>query len=1308
MHLNLLLGDLHAERNGTKRGFFFTTILDQDPFMNTSLRNFVDMETDSKFSCFLDTMLYKEKNRFHHSEKTDRLSCAFRGTLKIGHLRFNTEQINLLMDKKIGTNGTFETGVQLIGTFSESEHSKFGIFKRHPDCCANVRFLFAENTPGYTGSFCAIINMFGMKKSVNISIYRKNIKFKILGKMYNRFDASMNCSSRILGWENQIFDVDGQFERNTADADFLTALMKALESYGRNSISQAMKRKDAIDQTVEHARVRLEKVLSIKKIALNKLQLLTSDYAESKKHFETAKRILKSFEIDASNYSKDVDRLKFDLDNLCKIEQCIEVCQKGIYCTKCYAYEYGPDKFKKLCDATCFRSEPRVFSYPKIVQCERKKCKRIHSTKGFFARVFGDVFGGILKSVVSFGLTLATSALGASPLVAGAVGGGVPVLIDTGRVDETLCSTGKGILLSAIEDEALASKNEEIEQFIMSTVKQGASAVSCQRKQDDGYWKCGLVQVECVKEIYEYEYDHYPYECKKSCVKEKIVNISKKICCKNVTCASFVTNITCVVKNAVCKKARIDSLERISKTKSHAETILKNVEYARSTVSYWNMKMNKRYNRLLRQNHWVNMTLKSAHSLEKTYKMIESRKKLDELLSKPLKILSLFNEQLTSADGISLKRVRFKAKISPSNDDTLLPIVITFDVNGTLRELSTVFDFAHINTSLNSISEEIMVDISTSSFSSSRRKRSFVSQPDTVLFSLTKYHTYCAKFTIYYEILYNVAQSLYNLSSEHLLLQKAVFQSDHSSSDITNLITSSIILLNQTMDRQIAPEKGSYFQAYDYRNYLELSEAFELEQDEIQQNYESLNFTSKLSIYNWFVSTEDMFNSLRMNYECIGMNDCIMHILDSLLQMFAVIEADGANDIRQHIRNLGIQVETLSNSSNTSIEEGLKISSEILGILKKITGVETVCAQSPNITKQPEPMTEIGIGKALVLNCNASGTSLLYSWTFNGKILKDQKANVLRISNTTVSNSGNYTCIVCNHIAREKSIPAVVVVHPPPIITEQPVEYLAAVLSEEDYLQCQVDESSNNVSYQWWFRPAYAKTSSSFVPLPNKTFVYINFSPIKPEDEGWYFCQVFSLYGVTTSRISFVKALSFTLPVPTIVLSFSLDRERENINSVNSSVQLSKFTDHDVFVSHIKKHILSGGKHFGDFVYVENLRPIDCRLRKKIDDNDGNVGICVWEFQYIGRNVTSNLSIYDNFEVNAGMVINATQELSDMIERLVNAANKGSLSYPMAGDTYFARGNSLAIRKHSLMCPSSQVLLQEDFKCGKMIFNLAA
>ena len=405
--------------------------------MITSLKNFVDMRTDSNFSCFLDTILYKDRNSSKHHEKTNSLSCAFHGFLKVGSLRFNTTQVNLLMGDQFGLDTKFPSSLQLIGAFSESADFRSGIFKRYPANCMNVRFSFVQSTPGYIGSFCAICNVFGIEKLVNVKISNENIKFKLRGKMYNRFDASMNCSSRILPWENQMFDVDGRFERNTGETDFVATLQKELENYARRSISQAMKRKEAVNRAVERARVRLEKVLLFKTFPLNEFSRVHSAYTLAQEHYNAAKEAMKSIEIEVKKYSKDIKDIKLDLDSLCNITHCKKVCQEGIICNTCHKHITE----KSVCPATCFRIEQRrIPPYSKARFCTRESCKRITSTDGLFKRLLGETIARSVKSTLSFAQTTTSAVLGAPPSVTSAFGNAVTTLSGTEEADKIDCS----------------------------------------------------------------------------------------------------------------------------------------------------------------------------------------------------------------------------------------------------------------------------------------------------------------------------------------------------------------------------------------------------------------------------------------------------------------------------------------------------------------------------------------------------------------------------------------------------------------------------------------------------------------------------------------------------------------------------------------------------------------------------------------------------------------------------------------------------------------------------------------------------
>ena len=263
--------------------------------------------------------------------------------------------------------------------------------------------------------------------------------------MHNRLDASMQCTSYVTKWENQAYDVIGHFEINNTATDFVSILTREFKAYAIKSISHALRRLRGIDQTVQRARINMEKAVLLKNLAFEKLRQLTWENTVIKKHLDIAKRKLKDFEQEAIYFSKVVGQMKFDLDSLCLMKFCQEVCQEGMYCSVCY--EDVIENSKGMCPATCFRTEQRLIPpYTEVVYCDRKSCKRIHSTKGFFKRVFGELIGGLIKAGLSFGISFVATLFGAPPPVAGALGSGITAFLDTGRVDETLCSAATGSL----------------------------------------------------------------------------------------------------------------------------------------------------------------------------------------------------------------------------------------------------------------------------------------------------------------------------------------------------------------------------------------------------------------------------------------------------------------------------------------------------------------------------------------------------------------------------------------------------------------------------------------------------------------------------------------------------------------------------------------------------------------------------------------------------------------------------------------------------------------------------------------------
>ena len=1300
------------------QGLFLTNELKQNPFVGTQLNPFVEIGTNKTFSYFLNAVIYENKSSYE--EMSYGISIAFNGNLKFGSVLFENLRIELSIGNLGCSNSTNAGGAVFTGDYIKKGPRKSGIFRVSEKTPLNLQIYIAQSrNSNSSGSFQATTKILGFKKMVNVSFFEEGLSFDVNGKIHGMFDANMTCKSRLDTWGNQIFLVNGVFENRLKKVGLKHSLSLEMDRYAVRVFEKAMRRVKSINETEQRAKLRLEKVMSFEKLASETAEQAREVYLITCRRLEIAEQELTYFERVASNYSDELQELKSVLDGLCPVKHCPDICQEGVSCTKCYHDIIG--KAMGVCPATCFKTEQRRLPpLTEIALCESQKCTRIHNTNGLFKRLLGKTFGGILKGVLSFGISALATFLGSPPPLSSALGSGIVQILDTGRINEALCSAAKGAITGFIggpgvkkvfQQYSKTSLREGIKHGAVALGREGASkvvskAISCQREQRDGHWKCHVVAVQCTKDRFQYEYEHTPYICKQSCEKDTVTKTIEKSCCSTVPCASFVVNLTCVAENVLCKKARETAMEQISKTKTNAVQILKKLESARQNVSYWTMRKRKDYIKFMAATRSLNTSKNTVYSLRKAYNVsVEARKKNLELLARPLQIRSILDENLAHVAKVKLETIRFKVKVSARYQSTLLPIFVTFKINETQRELFTVLDFSYLNASIKSVAKEILSQSVGDLSSVSRRKRSLEDSEslelDKKLSTLKDYHQLCAEFQNYQQSLQDVVRSLYNLSSEMRSLLDKSKRVSRADVNVTEVLARLNMNLTLASEMGVAADNGSYVN--DLNADLEMFEAKQLHQEAARDGYKPLEVATKLLIYNWFAVMEDLFNVSGIAKECNGFDDCLMYILDSLSDMYSTLELPGAQDVRDQIKYLETKLTSLTQNIDVSVHSAVELSSEILAILKNLTNANGLCAHAPNITKHPEAFTELGEGETLQLTCNATGSFLTFKWRYNTEILQDQSSGILSIENITASHSGNYTCEVSNHIAKETSIPAIIVVIPPPVIVVQPVEYLSVVLFSDDSLECQVRSNNRNITYQWWFK---SLNSTNFFPLLNETFSYLNFLSMRPTDEGWYYCNVSNRYGFTISSIAFVRALHFTLPVPAASLMVSIVRDSRGNTTLTE--ELSNGT-YEMMSSRISNLLSSPGDLYKEVPKdrVRNLRPIDCRMQPSYGNrSDQNVEECQWKFYYLGKNTTKNTSAGEGFATNAQRVINATLDMKLSISELVNATNNGSLSFSLDNETYFVEKNSLAVQDALLLCPRGQILVQEDFICGKKTYSL--
>lgn len=805
-----------------------------------------------------------------------------------------------------------------------------------------------------------------------------------------------------------------------------------------------------------------------------------------------------------------------------------------------------------------------------------------------------------------------------------------------------------------------------------------------------GHWECKFKEEKCTKGRFEYKYIHHPYNCDLPCVKRHVKKSIQKSCCSIVPCSSVAFDFSCVTENALCKRAREKALEQISNVKANAVNIFLSLQNASKNLSYWKMRKEVMSNKLRSASRSVNAYRDAVKSLEKAFNVtVENRKRKWRNLAKPLILKHFLNKH--GELGIKIDGINFQVRVSPEHNVTLLPINITVSLNGTQqKQVYTVLDFTNLNRSLRSITKEILSVYVGDVSRISRRKRSAenknVSMDDPKYYRLQTFRRLCSQFNNHKQTLHDIAMSLYKLSLENQRLHEEEILGEQSL-----IINNSVIFEKFKVNQTKALELGLVINYNSYSNVLandpELSEAKRFRRETYNREFDVVHLSSKLLYKNWLATMENIFETF--SEQCSGFDDCLRYTIDSLLEINFETSIFNEDKLRREIKYVEKLFVNLTQQSDMSVNTAVTVSWDILQVLQNMTGVENVCSQAPNITEHPTPFIELGVNETLVLSCNATGDSLVFQWKFNAENLENQSNNILRINNVSSLHSGNYSCEVFNHVARASSIPAVVVVGTPPLIVSHPVHWLNVILSGYGNLHCQVKKDTHNISYQWWFN---SFDSGSFMPLPNETFSFLSFAPVKSFHEGWYFCNVSNPFGNAISQKSFVKVLKYSLPVPVAKLSLTVISKSFGHVLVFYKDALAKILASRLVTSHNDTQPSEK--------LIKELIPTSCKEISQGADGFSRTETCDWTFSVIGENVT--LRAFDSApsqQINE--IIRSTFKLKRVIGNLGNDTNAGNIAFSVNNSNFFSPRNSLGIVGMSLICPRGQFFVENVYKCGK-------
>ncbi|XP_028408846.1 uncharacterized protein LOC114531439 [Dendronephthya gigantea] len=799
-------------------------------------------------------------------------------------------------------------------------------------------------------------------------------------------------------------------------------------------------------------------------------------------------------------------------------------------------------------------------------------------------------------------------------------------------------------------------------------------------------WHCYYSEVPCQKPIFNYDYIHTPYSCDDTCL-QKVVNTTiREKCCSNLSCASFIANVSCFAENSLCKKARKEALKEITKVKADAAMIVGSLDSARQNLSFWNLRREKLSITILSAKRSLDSYEDAAQNLEKAYNITkENRKRIFGILARTLSRL----RNSLSENGKSLIKIldiTFETKVLPQQDTDVLLLNIKLQFNKKQHELSTLLNLKNLGRSLRNIAKEILEELVEENAQISRKKRSVnINDIFNDVYILQSFHRLCSEFSTFKQTLEEVARSLFERAEKLQMLRNEEVQRKSFSLNNSVIFENFNVNKEKLLEYNINVNYDSYIRAL--KNDPELLEAKNVQNEALKNEYGAVHSSSVLFYKNWLATMESMF--AEYSGECSGFEDCLKYTFDSLLEISIGSSALNGNKLREQILNLERKFFNVTSKSNMSVNEAVHVSRDLLRDVKDMSGVEDVCAHAPNITQQPEPFTELGVNETLVLTCEAAGDFLVYQWRFNGEVLNNQHTNILRINNTSPSHSGNYSCDASNHIAKASSIVAVVVIATPPLIVLHPVRRLNVVLSGYSSLHCKVKKDAHNTSYHWWFR---APNSSSFASIPNERFSHLSFVPVKLHHEGWYFCNVSNSFGHTISKLSFVQVLKYSLPVPVAKLSLTVISKY----SMNETSVYYRDTLANILKSRLafeNRNCMSTGE------LMKDLKLGECNIVPGYYDELERTEVCDWTFKVIGQNVTSkkdSKEITSSYEVEK--IVNATYNLKNV---LADSDIANNITFLKRNSNHSALANSLTIMEMSLICPKGQFFVEKVYKCAQ-------
>ena len=632
--------------------------------------------------------------------------------------------------------------------------------------------------------------------------------------------------------------------------------------------------------------------------------------------------------------------------------------------------------------------------------------------------------------------------------------------------------------------------------------------------------------------------------CEKPCSETVVTAPLTALCCANFTCNSTEQDVECLNQNQQCTQTREIVYSNLEEAKKNATKILQSLDEAKRNETVIKL-------RLQRSKVNYNFAEKKFNESKRSYtdaaSVLEIVTTSFEAVKNKLQLAKLERVKNLTACGFAppsffeIQSVSFDTTIVTESPKVLAMDIVIFLPSQNISVTETLYiDFNNLDASIKQVAVTIVEKLLLSQSLSKRHSRNALN--GSVLSENELYfQRKCIDVKNILEYIKEINASIFAIAATTI---SSVFSLKDNVLELSKLInySSSISKEELTIDSQkisdIINRNLTHFNSTNTKKSEEINEVIKLMQEYSLSSQELESELGNTVYQSWQAKMEELHNQTgsAAGFPCSGFSSCLQKVVDTLNDLLVDIPV---NDILSDFSIAAQNFMDLALLQNYSILSTVTNTHVIYNIASDPVITDYWCASAPRIIAHPTKYINLTENAILKLSCIAEIEEFTsYQWKKDGIQLLDQKNSTLVVTNVTLSDNGNYTCVVTNQVGSTTSFNATVEILQYPSFFLEPdnTNVFFGNLNGASF-RCNAS-GSPYPGYKWYFQP---KGMKGFNEIPNSNQNILVIVPPLPKDEGSYYCEAFIGNVSTRSRVANLTVLHSTVVqiAQTVYFNFS-------------------------------------------------------------------------------------------------------------------------------------------------------------------------